>query len=84
MNPARLQPPTAEQIAQLAYLIWEQEDRLHGRDMVHWLQAEEQLWADYRLDAGMLDETTMAVPVVEQARQTAKHQKKSKAEARVA
>lgn len=27
-------------IRERAYLIWEQEGRLHGRDVEHWLQAE--------------------------------------------
>ena len=48
-------PPTKDEIAFCAYLLWEKEGRPHGRDLVHWLQAEEQLLADYALDAGMLD-----------------------------
>ena len=32
--------PTAEETAVLAYTIWEQEGRPHGRDFDHWVQAE--------------------------------------------
>lgn len=28
-------------VRERAYLIWEQEGRLHGRDVEHWLQAEQ-------------------------------------------
>jgi hypothetical protein len=31
---------TPDEISYCAYLIWEQEGRPHGRDVVHWLQAE--------------------------------------------
>ncbi|MCG3149913.1 MAG: hypothetical protein PCFJNLEI_03380 [Verrucomicrobiae bacterium] len=34
---------TTEQIATYAYLIWEHEGRPHGRDRIHWREAEEQL-----------------------------------------
>jgi hypothetical protein len=37
--------PTAEEIAQYAYLIWEREGRPVGREKEHWLQAETQLLA---------------------------------------
>ncbi len=46
--------PTYEEIAACAYLIWEKEGRPHGRDVAHWLQAEEHLLADRLHDAGML------------------------------
>ena len=37
-------PSTAhEQIAQIAYALWEREGRPHGRAVVHWLQAMAQL-----------------------------------------
>ena len=36
---------SSEQIAHLAYLIWEQEGRPSGREQEHWLQAESQLKA---------------------------------------
>ena len=36
-------PPTNEQIAALAYCIWEQEGRPEGRDLEHWRTAEAQL-----------------------------------------
>ncbi len=35
--------PSREDIARYAYLIWEQEGRPAGRDVVHWLQAETHL-----------------------------------------
>jgi hypothetical protein len=37
--------PPAEEIAVLAYTIWEQEGCPHGRDFDHWVQAEAQLKA---------------------------------------
>jgi hypothetical protein len=57
MSPTSSQqtPPTNEEIAFCAYLLWEKEGRPHGRDHVHWLQAEEQLLADFAEEAGMLD-----------------------------
>ena len=45
--------PTAEEIATCAYLIYEAEGRLHGRDVAHWLQAEAQLIAARQHDAGV-------------------------------
>jgi hypothetical protein len=38
-------PPTPEEIADCAYLIWEKEGRPPGRAREHWLQAETQLMA---------------------------------------
>ena len=38
--------PYHEEIALCAYHIWEEEGRMHGRDMDHWLQAEKRLVAD--------------------------------------
>jgi hypothetical protein len=35
--------PSSEPIAALAYSIWEQEGRPHGRDVEHWFQAEARL-----------------------------------------
>ena len=46
--------PSPEQIAGAAYLIWEKEGWPHGRDIVHWLQAEEQLNANRLHEAGAL------------------------------
>jgi hypothetical protein len=56
MSSANLQrtPPTSEQIALCAYLLWEKEGRPRGRELVNWLQAEEQLMADFAQDAGLL------------------------------
>lgn len=38
-------PPSQDEIASCAYLIWEREGRLSGREKEHWLQAETQLIA---------------------------------------
>jgi hypothetical protein len=35
--------PTSEEIAVVAYAIWEQEGRPDGRDVDHWLRAETQI-----------------------------------------
>jgi hypothetical protein len=32
--------PASDDIARLAYLIWEQEGKPHGREVEHWLQAK--------------------------------------------
>ena len=37
--------PSAEQIAKLAYCIWEAEGCPNGRDITHWLEAEARLRA---------------------------------------
>ena len=42
-NPSSAAAPTDEQIAALAYSIWEQEGRPEGRDLEHWRAAEAQL-----------------------------------------
>jgi hypothetical protein len=51
MSPHTLSRPTPEQIACAAYAIWENEGRPHGRDLAHWLQAEEQLKAELLREA---------------------------------
>lgn len=35
--------PTHEQIARLAYQIWQERGQTHGQDLEDWLKAEEQL-----------------------------------------
>ena len=35
--------PTSEEIAALAYSIWEQQGRKEGCDVEHWLKAEAQI-----------------------------------------
>jgi hypothetical protein len=45
MNSDLAPPPTPEEIAVCAYLIWEHEGRPEGHAMQHWLQAETQLIA---------------------------------------
>ena len=39
--------PSQEEIARCAYLIWESEGCIHGRDVEYWIQAERQLIANY-------------------------------------
>ena len=41
--PAPPPPPTHEQIARVAYAVWEREGRPHGRAVEHWRQATAQL-----------------------------------------
>lgn len=38
-------PPSAQQVAALAYALWVQEGRPQGRDREHWAEAERQLGA---------------------------------------
>ena len=45
MHPESTVPPTHEEIASCAYLIWHLEGRPEGRALEHWLQAEGQLIA---------------------------------------
>ena len=45
--------PTNHEIAICAYHIWEREGKLPGKDVVYWLQAEKQLIADRKQDAGL-------------------------------
>jgi hypothetical protein len=52
-------PPTTEEIAVCAYYLWEKEGRPHGRHLIHWLQVEEQLLADYAQDVGLLTPTAV-------------------------
>ena len=47
MNGRTIKPPTHQQIAVCAYLIWEKEGCRQGRDLAHWLQAQYQLQAAY-------------------------------------
>ena len=41
-------PPTPEEIARCAFLIWEQEGFPEGRALEHWLEAETQLHAAHQ------------------------------------
>ena len=48
MNQKIVKPPTPEQIASAAYMIWKQQGCPDGHAVRHWLQAEQQLntaWA---------------------------------------
>ena len=49
--PATRREITAEQIAQRAYILWEQQGRPHGRDVANWLLAESQLKQEVSLAA---------------------------------
>ena len=49
-NPSN--PSAQEEIASFAYVIWEQEGRPHGQDVMHWLQAEIQVLQAGKPDAG--------------------------------
>ncbi len=42
---ADLIKPSSEQVADLAYRIWDAEGRPKGRDVAHWLEAEARLSA---------------------------------------
>jgi Protein of unknown function (DUF2934) len=46
------QEPTSEEIAACAYLIYEREGRPDGKATQHWLEAEAQLIAERRAQAG--------------------------------
>jgi hypothetical protein len=40
-----------EQVRERAYAIWEREGKPEGRELVHWLQAEQELANDTQIDA---------------------------------
>ena len=52
-NVKSYQDPTHEEIAACAHRIYESEGRPNGRDLEHWLQAEAQLIAERKAQAGM-------------------------------
>lgn len=37
------QPAIRERVEKRAYAIWESEGKPHGRDVIHWCQAEQEL-----------------------------------------
>jgi hypothetical protein len=45
--------PTESEIAACAYLIFDHDGRVPGRELENWLQAEAQIIADRRHDAGL-------------------------------
>ena len=49
VRPQTTSNPRPEQIALLAYHIWEQEGRPAGREQEHWLQAESQMKSAHKL-----------------------------------
>jgi hypothetical protein len=52
-DPSSQWQPTHEEITFCAYLIWEREGRPQGCEVAHWLQAEMQLQAVRKQDAGL-------------------------------
>ena len=61
-NVKAYQPPTQEEIAACAHRIYETEGRPEGKALEHWLQAEAQLVAERKADAGMLAAKAAAKP----------------------
>ncbi len=55
---AHLLKPTSEEIARLAYLIWDKEGRPQGCDVKHWCEAESLLMAATRKELKRLHEAT--------------------------
>ena len=59
----RLAKPTSDEIAHLAYRIWEEEGKAPGRDMDHWLQAETLLMALAELpEPGLAEVVALSKP----------------------
>ena len=75
--------PTPEQIAAAAYLIWEKEGQPHGRQEIHWLQAEKQLKADAAHEAGVLLRQNPTTPATAPKPQAAQRNKSKRQEAAV-
>lgn len=50
--------PSTEEIARLAYLIWDKEGRPQGCDLKHWSEAESLLWAATRKELKSLHAAT--------------------------
>ena len=57
------QPPTHDEIAACARRIYETEGRPEGKATEHWLQAEAQLIAERKAEAGMLPAKVTAKPL---------------------
>jgi hypothetical protein len=57
------QQPTHEEIAACAHRIYEVEGRPEGKSLEHWLQAEAQLVAERKAEAGMLPAKAAAKPM---------------------
>ena len=72
--------PTHDEIAAFAQRIYEKEGRPQGKAMDHWLQAEAQLIAERKAQAGQLPAQTPAKPAVAapQGTQTARWQQPAK------
>lgn len=57
------QPPTHEEIAACARRIYETEGRPEGHATEHWLQAEAQLIAERKAEAGLLPSKAPSKPL---------------------
>lgn len=66
-----MRPDLHEEIAKLAYEIFEREGRVHGRDLDHWLQAERIVMARY--------ESHQMIEIKEEEPKAEKKKKKTKA-----
>jgi hypothetical protein len=62
-NMKNYQPPTREEIAACAYQIYEMDGRPQGKATEHWLQAEAQLTAERKAEAGILPVMTAPKPI---------------------
>lgn len=50
---AKFVEPTDDEIANYAYVLFDSDGRVPGRELEYWLQAEAQMIADRRHDAGL-------------------------------
>ena len=57
------QQPTHEEIAACALRIYEMEGRPEGKSLEHWLQAEAQLVAERKAEAGLLPAKAATKPM---------------------
>lgn len=62
-NVKAYQKPTHEEIAACALRIYEMEGRPEGKSLEHWLQAEAQLVAERKAEAGLLPSKAAAKPM---------------------
>lgn len=60
----RSERPSDDEIAQIAYELWEQYGRIHGRDVEHWLEAEAILRTPGTFDVTLADPGDNEVQVI--------------------
>lgn len=65
------QEPTHQEIADRAHRIYEAQGRPEGKAMEHWFQAEAQLAAERKVEAGASPATTAAKPAPQAAKPAA-------------